>query len=91
MIDQQGNVAGPKPKRREADRDHIQSVIEIFPERPVGHGFFKILVCRSDDPHIHLHILPRWPADANFMTTIGETRVMPEELSTTYAKLRSGW
>lgn len=41
--------------------------------------------------HIHLHMLPRWPADANFMTTIGETRVMPEELADTYAKLRNGW
>ncbi len=41
--------------------------------------------------HIHLHLLPRWPADANFMTTIGETRVMPEDLTDTYAKLRHGW
>lgn len=41
--------------------------------------------------HIHLHMLPRWPADANFMTTIGETRVMPEDLTDTYAKLRTGW
>ncbi len=38
--------------------------------------------------HIHLHVLPRWPADSNFMTTIGETRVLPEELSVTYEKLR---
>ncbi len=37
--------------------------------------------------HIHMHVLPRWPADANFMTTIGETRVLPEALETTYEKL----
>ena len=37
--------------------------------------------------HIHLHVLPRWPADASFMTTIGETRVLPEDLPTTYRKL----
>jgi ATP adenylyltransferase len=39
--------------------------------------------------HIHLHVLPRWSGDANFMTTISETRVEPEELSTTYEKLRA--
>ena len=37
--------------------------------------------------HIHMHVLPRWTGDANFMTTIGETRVLPEELPVTYAKL----
>src|SRR5919198_2215921 len=33
--------------------------------------------------HIHMHVLPRWLADSNFMTTIGETRVLPENLNTT--------
>jgi ATP adenylyltransferase len=39
--------------------------------------------------HIHMHVLPRWVADANFISVIGETRVLPEELATTYKRIKA--
>lgn len=38
--------------------------------------------------HLHIHALPRWTGDVNFMTTIGETRTLPEPLDVTWNKLR---
>jgi len=39
--------------------------------------------------HIHMHALPRWFADANFISVIGETRILPESLTTTYQRLKT--
>jgi ATP adenylyltransferase len=39
--------------------------------------------------HFHLHVVPRWVGDSNFTTVIAETRVLPEELSRTYERLKA--
>ena len=41
--------------------------------------------------HIHLHVLPRWNGDTNFMTTVSDTRVLPESLDVTFEKLKKAF
>jgi ATP adenylyltransferase len=43
------------------------------------------------EQHLHLHALPRWKGDANFMTSVGNTRIVPETLDETYKKIKAGF
>jgi len=70
-------------------RDAVKHLREVY--RPeglnLGMNFGRSAGAGIAD-HVHLHVLPRWTGDTNFMTSVSETRVLPEDLEVTFEKLR---
>lgn len=73
--------------------DWTQRCIEALKATTAPHGFNVginqgVAAGAGIVDHIHAHVVPRWGGDTNFMTTVGETKVLPELLAETYAKLK---
>jgi ATP adenylyltransferase len=43
------------------------------------------------EQHVHMHVVPRWSGDTNFVTTVGQVRCIPESMHDTYDKLKAAW
>jgi ATP adenylyltransferase len=74
----------------------VQRTVRVLREVSEPHGFNIGLnlgrVAGAGIPeHLHWHVVPRWSGDTNFMPVIGDTRVLPELLDETFAKLRPGF
>ena len=88
-----GTVAGLKPKERE-DVWTLVARIERALEKaykPEGMNIgINVGRCAGAGVlgHLHVHVVPRWNGDTIFMPTIGETKVLPEDLDATYVRLR---
>jgi ATP adenylyltransferase len=74
----------------------VQRTVRVLRQASEPHGFNIGLnlgrVAGAGIPeHLHWHVVPRWSGDTNFMPVIGDTRVLPELLDETFAKLRPGF
>jgi ATP adenylyltransferase len=76
--------------------DLAQRTEKVLQQLYTPHGFnFGLNIGKAGGAgvagHLHLHALPRWLGDTNFMTTISETRVLPEDLDITWKRMRAAF
>jgi ATP adenylyltransferase len=73
-------------------QDAVRAVTAAYRPDGVNVGFNLGEAAGAGVPdHLHAHVLPRWHADSNFMTSVAEARVLPEALGATWEKLRAAW
>ena len=88
-----GEMSDLAAEERHELMDLASEAVRIVREAMGAHGFNVGMnlgsVAGAGIPgHLHMHLVPRWEGDTNFMTTVGETKVLPEMLEQTAAKLK---
>jgi len=92
-----------KPNLEELDADTLAEMMQLTSRctsvlrKVYGSGSFNVGMNIGEaagagvKEHVHIHIVPRWAGDTNFMSTLAETRVLPESLETTWKRIRDGF
>jgi ATP adenylyltransferase len=89
-VDELGKLSGAAANELMAISQHMEAVLRKL-YRPEGINLGMNIGKAAGAGiagHIHMHILPRWTADANFMSVVAETRVLPEALEVTYQRIK---
>lgn len=74
----------------------VQKCLKVLKKTMDPHGFniginMGKVAGAGFEGHVHVHVVPRWEGDTNFMPVVGETKVIPEALDVTYRKLKEAW
>jgi ATP adenylyltransferase len=88
-------LAGWSPEERQEHMELAELAVELLERtmRPDGFNLginMGLVAGAGIADHVHLHVVPRWSGDTNFMPVLAETRVISEHLQATYDKLRAG-
>ena len=91
-----GALEDLEPSERTELMELTTRAVEVIKEKMAAHGFNIGMnlgeVAGAGIPgHLHVHVVPRWGGDTNFMPIVAETKVLPEMLAETYAKLKPGF
>jgi ATP adenylyltransferase len=85
-------TAGESAELWSATQDSVTAIEKAFDPDGLNMGANLGRAAGAGLPgHLHLHVLPRWSGDTNFMTSVAETRVLPETLQLSWKRLTDAW